>query len=178
MKTGSTKRFIGVLGTLLVLGLAATALAQGYGRGPGYGMGYGYGMMGGYGPGYGNGYMMNGYGPDNAQLSPEKQATLDKLAEAHEKAIAPLREQLFAKGAELRALENQPNPDLKAIDGLTRDISGLRGRMFDEAQDFRAKVAKETGWTMGPGYGMGYGMGPGYGMGYGRGGYGYNCPMW
>lgn len=155
MKTGSMKRFAGVLAALLVLGLAATALAQGFGRG------YGYGMMGG-----------NGY----AQLTPEKQAAVDRLVAEHEKAMAPLREQLFARNAELRALENQQNPDLKAVNAAASEVGTLRGRMFDEAQAFRDKVAKETGWTMGPGmgYGRGYAMMGGSGMGFGRG----NCPAW
>ncbi|MES9996588.1 periplasmic heavy metal sensor [Desulfovibrio aminophilus] len=168
MKTATRSAWYVGLALSMVLGLAAASYAFG---------GYGHGMYGG-GPGYG---MMDEY----TQLTPEKRAAVDKLFAEHRKAVQPLRDELFVKQAELDAVERQQSPDLNAVRTLAKDITTLRGKLFDQGEAFRAKVEKETGIEMGPGrgYGMGYGRGSGmgYGHGYGHGygmGAGGGCGRW
>ena len=116
-------------------------------------------------------------------LSPEQQATAQKL---HSESLAgtnALRDALRAKRAELDAQLASPEPDKGKIESLSRDIGELRGKLMAARVDLRAKLAKEgipadayaapaPQGRPGPGYG-GPGYGPGYGPCGGPDGHGY-----
>lgn len=121
-----------------------------------------------------------GNGPGNgpcgaayAQLSPEKQAALQKLQEAHYAKTAQMRADLGVKRAELNALAVTGNPDTAKVQALSKDLGDLIGKLAAERTLFRAQVAKEIGPAGLAGCG-GFGGGYGHGhMGGGRGMMGY-----
>jgi hypothetical protein len=147
-----------VLSMVLVLGLLATATAswaQGSGWHRGHGMGYGmmgygpgtgggYGMMG-YGPGTGGGYGMMGYGPgpggghDRMGYGPGPGDCLGagygpgRAARALDpefiEETAPLRQEIFQKRAELKAVLAAQAPDEAKAKTLQEEINKLRGDM-------------------------------------------------
>lgn len=146
-----SKRFLwmpAALAALLILSSVAFA-------GPGHGRGYGPGA----GSFYGN-------------LTPEKQAAVDKIFEKHQKAFFDLHEQMWAKGTELEALTRSGKADKADIEALVADMGKIRTQMDQERQSLASEISKETGVKL-PAYGYGYGMG---GSGYGHhmwgGGYG------
>lgn len=130
------------------------------------------GPAGNGGPGYGPG---NGpCGAAYAQLSPEKQAALQKLQEAHYAKTAQLRADLGVKRAELNALSVTGNPDTAKVQALSKDLGDLIGKLTAERTLFRAQVAKEIGPAGLANCGFGGNGGYGHGhMGGGRGMMGY-----
>lgn len=154
---------ITALAAVLVLAMAAFAVA-----GPGYGRGNG-GACGG--PGYGPGNMYS-------QLTPEKQAAVEKIFDKYTVKFSELRDQMWTKRATLQAMVNGGNADEAKIGQLTADISNLRQQMWDTRDAMAAELEKETGITAGNGFGScpAYGQAscPGYGPGdnFDRGGRG------
>jgi zinc resistance-associated protein len=113
----------------------------------------------GGGPGAGQGgcsYMGGGM----SQLTPEKQATFQKLRDAFVAKTAQLQAELGVKMAELNALSVPQNPDQAKIDALTKQIGDLQGKLLSERTQFRIQVTKDVGPGMGRGMrgGMGGGM--------------------
>ncbi|QJB55425.1 Spy/CpxP family protein refolding chaperone [Pseudodesulfovibrio sp. zrk46] len=156
---------ITALAAVLVMAMAAFSFA-----GPGYGKGYGRGCGG------------NGYGNSlYSQLTPEKQAAVDKIYEKYFGQFQELRTEMWTKHSTLQAMINGGNADEKAIGKLTADISKLRDKMVDTRQNMAAELEKETGVVVGNGFGScprygqescpGYGSGQGRGMGQGQGMY-------
>lgn len=113
-------------------------------------------------------------------LTPEKQAKFDSLIEAFNAKVTPLRDKLWAKHTELRALSNNPNTKPEDIRKLTDEITALRTQYRAEAANLDASMQKEVGiktrfGTMGH-MGMG-GMGGGCGGMGGMGGNGGGMMM-
>lgn len=134
------KRFVlvpAVLAALLLLSSVAFA-------GPGHGRGYG--------PGMGSFY---------ANLTPEKQAAVDKIFEKHQKKFTELREQYWAKSTELDALTRAGKAEKGDIQALVADLGKIRAQIDQEREALGAEVSKETGVKF-PAYG--YGMMGGHGM--------------
>jgi zinc resistance-associated protein len=131
---------ITALAAVLVMSMAAFAVA-----GP-YGKGYGRGGC----PGYGAGAA--------AQLTPEKQAAVDKIIESYTPKFSELRNEMWTKHATLQALVNGGNADEKKIGKLTSELTQLRDQMWDMREKMSAELEKETGIE-------GFGA-----RGYGRGG--------
>lgn len=81
---------------------------------------------------------------------------------AYSQTVAPLREQLAAKHAELAALHNSDQRDDAKATQLFKEIGDLKGQLYVAGEDHRAKM-REVGAPEG-GYGMhhrsGYGYGP------------------
>lgn len=80
---------------------------------------------------------------------------------AYSQAVAPLREQLAAKHAELAALHNSDQRDDAKAKQLFKEIGDLEGQLYVAREDHRVKM-REAGVPEG-GYGMhhgGYGRGP------------------
>ncbi|MBN2140467.1 MAG: periplasmic heavy metal sensor [Desulfovibrionaceae bacterium] len=145
-----------VLGTALAaLLVAGLALAGPYGHGDGPGMGRIY-----------------------AQLSPEKQALVDKVMDQHQAKSHDLREKMWAKRTELDALVRSGKAEKKDIQSLVQEMTRLRSEMHTEREALRAELTKETGIEpprrgLGPGFGeRAHGFGPGNGPGAGRCGFG------
>ncbi len=116
-------------------------------------------------------------GRNAENLTPEKQAAVEKIVDKHHVKLVELREQIWAKQTELQALSRSGKAERSDIQSLIADISKLRSAMNAERDTMRAEIEKETGIkAFGRGYhggGMGGGMGGGEGCpGSGSGGYG------
>lgn len=152
---------ITALAAVLVMAMTAVSFA-----GPGYGRG-GCSAYGGPGAGY-------------AQLTPEKQAAVDKIVESYAKQFDELRTEMWTKHSTLQAMINGGNADEKKIGELTADISALRTQMWELREKMATDLEAETGIAgfarraSCPGYGnggkfhgqgryhqQGRGMGPG-----------------
>lgn len=150
---------ITALAAVLVLAMAAWSVA-----GPGYGRG------GCGGPGYGANSVYS-------QLSPEKQAAVDKIYEKYNGQFTELRNEMWTKHSTLQAMVNGGDADEKKIGKLTAEITELRDKIWNVRQQMSDELVKETGITAGGGYGScpAYGQascpGGGQGRGFGRGMY-------
>jgi len=80
-----------------------------------------------------------------AQLSPEKQKAAMKLMEAHADAMFPLHQSLYAKHAELEALNASGEGESGKARSVIRDIADLNAKMLQENGKFRTRLFKETG---------------------------------
>lgn len=121
-------------------GYECPGYGPGYGYGPGEGRGYGHGYHRGWHgncPYYGErgdyrGYHHRGWGKGYAaNLSPEQRKTYDKLVDDFNAKAEPLRDQMFIKRAELRALENSQNASKAEVDKTAREFLDLRNQMRD-----------------------------------------------
>jgi len=146
---------ITALAAVLVMSMAAFAFA---------GPGYGRGNCGG-----------NGYGMNSAysQLTPEKQAAVDKIVEKYSTKFSEIRTEMWTKHSTLQAMVNGGQADEKKIGKLTKEITDLRDKMQDTRQQMADALEKETGIVAGNGYGScpryGQSSCPGYGGGRGMG---------
>ena len=113
---------IGLSLTLALALMATAALAWGPGRG--YGMGPGYGI------------------PAIPNLTAEQSSQIQVLQKAHLDEIAPLRDELLKKGAELRSLWSTPNPDQAAITAKQKEILDLRTKLQEKGTNFRLEISK------------------------------------
>ncbi|MDP3427784.1 MAG: periplasmic heavy metal sensor [Humidesulfovibrio sp.] len=112
-----------------------------------------------------------------AALSPEKQEIAKALMTEHRDAQFPLHQSMYAKNAELEALNAAGNGDSDKAKAVIRDIADLNAKMLMENGKFRARLVRETGLRTAPmGHGTGGGMG---GMMGGKGMMGgdMKCPM-
>lgn len=105
-----------------------------------------------------------------AGLAPEKQELARTIMAEHGKALYPLHQSLYAKNAELEALNAAGSGDSDKARAVIREIADLNAKMLLENGAFRARLVKETGLRTAP---MGHGMMGGMG---GMGG-GMKCPM-
>lgn len=114
--------------TWMVIGLAAAMLALAGGTalaGP-------RGFAGGWGC---------GLGPAVAQtLTPEQNAQMLKLRQDYEARIAPLREELWAKKTEWRALLVSGNPDPAQAVALQREMLEISDEIHRETSEMRMKM--------------------------------------
>ena len=110
------------------------------------------GMHGG-----GHGYYSN--------MTPEAQASMQK----HWNTVAPLRQQLFAKQAELDAKIASGASDSE-IKSITQEVNSLSAKLNEAQVQMRQEMAKQ-GMPYG-GHMGGGGYGHRGGMGYGHGGHG------
>jgi Spy/CpxP family protein refolding chaperone len=153
------KKKIVIIGLSLILGLGLLAVAV-MAQGPGFGRGFGMGP--GYGP------------PGNffANLTPEQSAKIQALQQDQLKTIAPLQQELLAKGTELRSLSLNPNTDPAVIGTKRKEIWNLRFKLQEMTNNLRLQIRavltpeqQAQFDTFGPRRGMGPRMGFGPGMG-------------
>ena len=133
------------LAMVALVGLASLAIAgQGqYGNGKGDCMGSG---NCGRGMGYGAGQI--------DQLTPEKQEAYHKIMDAFRAKAEPLRESMWQKRMELKALSPNPNTQPAEIKALVKEIGALHIQMKNERQALRDRLEKEIGLKLGKGMGM------------------------
>lgn len=131
------KTFGIALAALATLALTSSLALARPGGGPGAGAGYG--------PGDCPGAM--------ARLTPEQQATFQKLHDAYAAKTAQLRADLGVKRAELNALAITQNPDQAKITDLTKQIGDIEGKLLAERTQFRIQVSKDVGANVMGGYG-------------------------
>ncbi|MHC1752109.1 hypothetical protein [Humidesulfovibrio sp.] len=123
------------------------------------------------------GHSMSGHGAmmgPLAQLSPEKQEAAKKLMAANSAAMFPLHQSLYAKLAELEALNAGGEGESSKAKSVIRDIADLNAKMLQDDGKFRTRMFKETGLRVPV---MGYGALGGMGMMGGKGGGGMGCGM-
>lgn len=129
------------------------------------------GMMGGMKGGMGGGMGQMGL----AGLSPEKQELAKAIMTEHHEAMFPLHQSLYAKNAELEALNAAGNGETDKAQAVIRDIADLKVKALTENARFRTRLVKETGLRTAP---MGHGMMGGMAGGkMGMMGGGMSCPM-
>lgn len=155
MKKTRTGKTLLVLAVVAVLGIGSYAYADwgmGYGRhmGYGWGSGYGPGMMGpgAYEEGYGMGPGMMGYrgaGIGNwGNLSREDAAKMGTEQAAFFKATEKIRQNIYAKGLELRSEFAKENPDAGKASNLQKEISALEGQLDQKRVDYMIALRKIT----------------------------------
>jgi Spy/CpxP family protein refolding chaperone len=155
-----------IIGLSLILGLGLMAVAV-MAQGPGFGRGFGMGP--GYGP---PGLAIN-------NLTPEQSAKIQALQQDHLQAIAPLQQELLAKGTELRSLSLNPNADPAVITAKQKEIWDLRSKLQEMTNNLRLQIREVLTPeqqaefdTFGPRRGMGPRMGRGPGPEFGPGSFG------
>ena len=136
---------------------------HGDGYGPGYdgrgpGMGPCYGGPGYDGPDFRGGCPGMGWGHKGHHghgfyraMSPEQQAAFDKIVDDFSPRMEPLRDQIFVKRQELRALRNASNPDVKLVRQTAEELVKLHNQMADLHDEMMDKIAKEVGFPDRPG---------------------------
>ena len=76
-------------------------------------------------------------------LSPEQQATVQKLNTEFFSATTSLRQQIMSKQAELNAQVNSTTPDTAKIETISKDLGALQGKLLVERAALNAKLTKE-----------------------------------
>lgn len=161
-----------IFAVLVILALATTSFAYGWGQGP----------RSGRGPGYGPCQSGEVRGLAGVNLTAEQESKIKSLRDAHLKEIKPLQDQLFSKRGELKLLWLQQQPSEEKIKAVQKEICNLRDRLQDKQTSHRLAVLKVLtpeqqtklqtyGAMRGFGPGKGFARGGGYGPG-GCGGYG------
>lgn len=97
----------------------------------------GYGPCG-YGPAYGMGPGFRG------ALSDEGQARYDKIMSEYRGKIDKVRDELFVRKSELRALERSSTPDVKAVTDKANEIVSLRGQLRSLRDEMDQTLEKEV----------------------------------
>lgn len=126
------------------------------GRGPCYGgPAYGPGCEGpefrGGCPGMGWGHRgHHGYGFGYRAMSAEQRAAFDKIIADYGPRMEPLRDQIFVKRQELRALRNASNPDVQQVRQTAEELVKLHNQMADLHDEMMDKISKEIGYPDGP----------------------------
>jgi len=110
---------------------------------------------------------MGPHGMALAALTPEKPALVRTLMDEHRAALFPLHQNLYAKRAELEALNASGAGVTSKTKAVIRDIADLNAKMLAADAAFRARLFKETGLRVPV---MGHGMMGGMmgGMGGGK----------
>ncbi len=156
-----------ILAVLVIVALAGTSFAYGWGQG----------MWGGRGPGYGPCQSGDVKGLAGVNLTTEQESRIKSLRDAHLKEIKPLQDQLFSKRGELKLLWLQQQPSQEKINAVQKEIRNLRDQLQDKQTSHRLAVLKvltPEQQTKVQSFGAGRGFGPGKGFarggGYGPGG--------
>jgi len=147
-----TSKTLLILAVVAVLGIGSYAYADwgmGYGRHMGYGWGSGYapGMMGsGAYEGYGMGPGMMGYRGDGnwGDLSKEDAAKIENEQTTFFNATEKLRQNIYAKGIELRSELAKENPDTGKASNLQKELSELEGQFDQRRVDHMLTLRKIT----------------------------------
>ncbi len=105
------------------------------------------------------------------QLTPEKQEAYRKIMDSYRAKVEPLRESMWEKRMELRALAPNPNTQPAEIKALVKEIGALHVQMKTERDNLRNGLEKAIGLKLGRGMdGMHHGMRGGHrGMQNGQG---------
>jgi len=111
----------------------------------------GYSEDGGPCPGFGpgmheagmHGYGMRGYG--HGSLTPEQRQKYRDIVAEYAKKMEPVKDQMFIKRQELRALQNAANPDIPAVRAAATEMLQLRKQLGQMHEDMTQRLEKEVG---------------------------------
>ena len=102
----------------------------------------------------------------NDDLTPEQSAKTEKIRQDHWKEIAPLRQELGAKRAEIRLLDSSTKTEADRIESLRKDIQDLQEKIREknfnyqfQCQDLLTPEQQDSVSSFGPGRGRGSGRG-------------------
>jgi Spy/CpxP family protein refolding chaperone len=130
-----------------------------------------------FGPGFAGGPPFAGV-PPFANLTPEQSSQIQALRDAYLNEIAPIQQQLLAKGTELRSIWSTPNPDPAAVTARQKEIFDLQTQIQEKANNLRLAIQKVVPSGQWPSFGPPAGVGPGAGFGPGFGpGRGFGPPF-
>lgn len=116
---------------------------QGAGRGKSKMDCPGMAQMGNHSGGHGDGQTA---APSKAMnISPEQRAKVNTIVQEAQAVIQPLRDQLFVKHEELRAMQQASNPDVTAVSKKAQEIIALREQLRKERHALGQKIDKELG---------------------------------
>lgn len=92
--------------------------------------------------------MMSGggmHGGMHKNMTPEQREKMRVIMNEADAKLSPLRDQLFVKHQEMRALQNATNPDVKAVSQKAGEINALREQMRKERKAMGDRIDKELG---------------------------------
>ena len=99
-------------------------------------------------------------------LTPDQSAKMEKMRLDHWKEVAPLRQELGAKRAEMRLLDAGSKAEAARMESLRKDIRDLQEKIREknvnyrlECQDLRTPEQQGPGSSFSPGRGRGAGRG-------------------
>lgn len=78
-------------------------------------------------------------------ISPEQRAQGNTVMQEGAATLQPMREQMYVKQQELRALQNASNPDVSAVNKKAQEINALREQMRKEYFGFGKKLDQALG---------------------------------
>ncbi|MCB2187612.1 MAG: periplasmic heavy metal sensor [Deltaproteobacteria bacterium] len=118
--------------------------------GPGMmGPGYGRGHMGGY-YGRGQGYRMGPSYQGWQNMTPEQREELQKMRRKFMRETLPLRQELTSKQMELDTLWQEPQPDRKKIEELSKEVAELRSKLLQQRDHYLLECREnfgDRGWS-------------------------------
>ncbi|MDR0816585.1 MAG: periplasmic heavy metal sensor [Desulfovibrio sp.] len=94
-------------------------------------------------------------GQQGQAFSPEQKEKYNTIVEEYAKRINAVRDEIFVRRQELRALHNNATPDVKAVRDCATGLATLK-RQMEEAHNDMMRRLEEAG-IVGGGMGMGYG---------------------
>ena len=113
-------------------GTVTSAHAHGYCDGPGGGYGHHRGYQQGYNaPATYQDERGNYRAGEPTNLTPKQRKAYTRLMDKFNAKADPLRDQMFVKRSQLRALENSTNADQAAVEKTAREFLDLRNQLRD-----------------------------------------------
>lgn len=117
-----------------------------YGRGD-YGPGYHHGRCDSMSWGHHGHPSCWGY---YRNLPQEKREAFDKIMAEYGPRMEPLRDQIFVKRQELRALQNSTNPDVALVRQAAEELVKLHNQMADLHDEMATRLSSEVGMPKPP----------------------------
>lgn len=133
-----------ILSTLLAAAMMGSAIGGAAIAAPRHEMPREAQEMGGaddFGPGEG----MRGMPCGGMALSPEQQQKYEAILDEYSKKMEPVKDQLFIKRQELRALQNAADPDIPAVRTAASELLQLRKQLGQMHEEMRQRLQKEVG---------------------------------
>ncbi len=143
MRTKTTLRI--TLAIIFLVGVTSLALAD-HGRQDGWNH-HPQGVMKHDGYGHDHPCATGHRGNHRFQLSPEKQEAYQTMMKEFRARMIPLREAMWQKKLELKALSPNPNTKPEDLKALVRAINNLHVQMCTEREALHARLEKEVGMT-------------------------------
>ena len=79
------------------------------------------------------------------QLSPEKRALFESIIDEHRKDVRPLRNTMWQKRTELKALSANPNTKPETLTAIVAEMADARVKLQEKGDALRARIKKEVG---------------------------------
>lgn len=90
-----------------------------------------------------HGYGMRGLG--RGDFTPEQRQKYREIVAEYAKKMEPVKDQMFIKRQELRALENAASPDIPAVRAAATELLQLRKQLGQMHEEMTQRLEKEVG---------------------------------